>query len=172
MCPGRSHRTWTTGGWPNSRVTVTDMNRTLDKLREIVQESELTALDSRLRDRQTSQSRAQLAAPLIDAFRDVEQQFVRISVMRQIWPRDYDRRDDRLAGLLVSMSGPEQAPYGLKLLVPQGSLRFEVLLEASGAPRFICIRDTLGQRPAAMDFTDAESWLEFFYKSIADLIEL
>ena len=148
------------------------MNRTLEKLREIVQESELIALDSKLRNRQTSQSCAQLAAPLISAFRDIEQQFVRISVMQQIWPQDYDRRDDRVSGLLVSMLGPEQAPYGLKFLVPHGSLRFEVVLETNGAPKFICIRDTHGQRPMSMDFTDGESWLEFFYKSIADLVEL
>lgn len=148
------------------------MNRTLQKLREIVQESELTALDSRLRNRQTSQSCAQLAAPLINAFRDIEQQFVRISVMQQIWPQDYDRRDDRVCGLLVSMLGPQQAPYGLKFLVPHGSLRFEVALQADGSPRFSCLRDTDGQRPMSMDFADGESWLEFFYKSIADLIEL
>lgn len=148
------------------------MNRTLEKLREIVQESEVSAMDSRLRNRQTSQSCAQLAAPMINAFREVEQQFLRISVMQQIWPQDYDRRDDRVTGLLVSVLGPERAPYGLKFLVPHGSLRFEVVLEPGGSPKFICIRDTDGQRPMSMDFTDAESWLEFFYKSIADLIEL
>ncbi|MFD2113145.1 hypothetical protein [Thiorhodococcus fuscus] len=148
------------------------MNRTLDKLRELAQESALSAQDSQSKARRTHESCAQLAAPLIRAFRDVESEFVRISVLKQIWPTDYHRRDDRVSVLLVGMLGPEEAPYGLKLIVPYGYLRFEVALKSDGLPVFSCVRDTQGQRPMSMDFPDADRWLEFFYKSIADLVEL
>lgn len=115
---------------------------------------------------------SELAAPLIHAFKDVEREFVRISVLRQIWPHDYDRRDDRVAGLLIQMIGPAEAPYGLAMAVPHGSLRFEVGLKVDGSAVFSCTRDTHGQRPSMMDFANSEDWLEFFYKSIADLVEL
>jgi hypothetical protein len=148
------------------------MNQTLQKLREIARESVLSAEDSVGRKQEVFASCAELAAPLIRAFRDVENEFVRISVMRQIWPYDYDRRDDRVAGLLINMIGPSESPIGLKLAVPHGFLQFEVTLRPGSAPVFSCVRDTHGQRPLAMDFPNAQAWLEFFYKSIADLIEL
>ncbi|MBK1720982.1 hypothetical protein [Thiocystis violacea] len=148
------------------------MNQTLQKLRELAQESVLSAEDSLVRKQEVFASCAELAAPLIHAFNDVEKEFVRISVMRQIWPYDYDRRDDRVSGLLVNLVGPSEAPIGLKLAVPHGFVQFEVSLRPGSPPVFTCVRDTHGQRPLAMDFPNAEAWLEFFYKSIADLIEL
>jgi predicted type IV restriction endonuclease len=148
------------------------MNQTLQKLREIAQESVLSTQDTELKGKHSVASRAQLAAPLIRAFRDVEKEYVRISVLRQIWPDDYDRRDDRVLGLLIMMFGPESAPYGLKMAMPRGFLSFEVTLKSDGSPVFSCIRDTDGQRPLAMDFPDGKGWLEYFYKVIADVIEL
>ena len=148
------------------------MNTTLQKLRELAQESVLSSEDTSIRKQEIIASCSELAAPLIRAFKDVEKEFVRISVLRQIWPHDYDRRDDRVAGLLISFVGSDEAPYGLKLAVPHGSLRFEVSLKGDGSPVFSCYRDTHGQRPLAMDFANGDDWLEFFYKSIADLVEL
>ncbi|NEV62912.1 hypothetical protein [Thiorhodococcus minor] len=148
------------------------MNQTLQKLRELAQESVLSAEDSIVQKREIFASCAELAAPLIQAFRDVENEFVRITVMRQIWPYDFDRRDDRVAGLLVNMIGPKEAPIGLKIAVPHGFLQFEVIMKPGSPPVYSCVRDTHGQRPLAMDFPSSEAWLEFFYKSIADLIEL
>ena len=148
------------------------MNQTLKKLRELAQESVLSTQDSVFHERQLHATRAQLASPLIRAFRDVENEFVRIAMMQQIWPHDYDRRDDRVAGLLIAFFGPEQAPYGLKLAVPNGSLSFEVSFRPDGSPVFTCIRDTDGQRPLPMDFPNGNDWLTYFYKIIADMIEL
>ncbi|AFL75244.1 hypothetical protein [Thiocystis violascens] len=148
------------------------MNPTLQKLRELAQESVLIAQDSELKERHVYSSCAQLAAPLIRAFKDVENEYVRISVLRQIWPDDYDRRDDRVSGLLMSMPGPERAPYGLKLAMPHGFLSFEATLRKDGSPVFTCIRETDGQRPLSMDFPDSEHWLEYFYKIVADVVEL
>lgn len=148
------------------------MNQTLQKLRELAQESVLSAEDSVVQKRELFASCAELAAPLIQAFKDVENEFVRISVMRQIWPYDFDRRDDRVAGLLVNTIGPRDAPIGLKIAVPHGFLQFEVIMKPGSPPVYSCVRDTHGQRPLAMDFPTKDAWLEFFYKSIADLIEL
>lgn len=148
------------------------MNQTLQKLRQIAQDSTLSAEDNFIKKRQLHASCSELAAPLIRAFRDVEGEFVRISMLSRIWPHDYDRRDDRVAALLIAWVGPESAPHGLKLAVPNGSLTFEVSLKRDGSAVFTCVRDSLGQRPSIMDFANQEDWLEFFYKSIADLVEL
>lgn len=148
------------------------MNQTLQKLRELARESVLSAQDSELKDQRVIASCAQLAAPLIRAFKDVEREYVRIAILRQIWPDDYDRRNDRVLGLLLDMRGTEAAQHGLKMAVPHGSLTFEVTLRADGSPVFRCIRETQGQRPIAMEFPDSDRWLEYFYKIIADVIEL
>jgi hypothetical protein len=148
------------------------MNPTLQKLRQIAQDTNLSAEGNFIRGRELHATCSELAAPLVRAFRDVEGEFVRISVLSRVWPDDYDRRDDRVAGLLITWIGPESAPQGLKLAVPNGSLTFEVTLKRDGSAVFTCVRDTLGQRPAIMDFANRDDWLEFFYKSIADLVEL
>ncbi|QGU32404.1 hypothetical protein [Thermochromatium tepidum] len=148
------------------------MNQTIQKLRQIAQDSTLSAEDKVIERHEIQASCAELAAPLVQAFRDVAGEFVRVSVLSRIWPGDYDRRDDRVSGLLIQWIGPESAPHGLKLAVPNGSLTFEVTLKRDGSPVFTCVRDTLGQRPAIMDFANRDDWLEFFYKSIADLVEL
>ena len=148
------------------------MNQTLQKLRQIAQDSTLSTEDTVNRKRQLHASCAELAAPLVQAFRDVQGEFVRITMLSRIWPDDYHQRDDRVAGLLLAWIGPESAPQGLKLAMPNGSLIFEVSLKRDGSAVFTCVRDTLGQRPAIMDFANHDDWLEFFYKSIAELIEL
>ncbi len=148
------------------------MNQTLQKLRQIADENVLSGVESQNIKQAVCDSCSELAKPLIEAFRDVEHEFVRISIMRQIWPHDYDRRGDQVSGLLANFIGPRDAPSGLKLLVPHGSLQFEVALQLDGSAVYSCFRDTNGQRPLTMDFPNAEAWLEFFYKSIADLIEL
>jgi len=148
------------------------MNHTLQKLRELAQESVMSIQDSESKEQRNIALRAKFAAPLLCAFTDVEREFVRVAVMRQIWPSDYDQRDDRVAGLLVAKLGPETAPYGLKMAMPNGFLSFEVTLQTDELPVFRCIRDTAGQRPLSMDFPNGEHWLEYFYKIIADVIEL
>ncbi|MTW19789.1 hypothetical protein [Allochromatium palmeri] len=148
------------------------MNQTLQKLRQIAQNSTMSDADNFIRQRELHASCSELAAPLVRAFRDVEGEFVRISILSRIWPDDYACRDDRVAGLLMAWIGPESAPHGLKLAVPNGLLTFEVTLKRDGSAVFTCVRDTLGQRPAIMDFANRDDWLEFFYKSIADLVEL
>ncbi len=148
------------------------MNPTLKKLREIAQESVMSVQDLELKDQRLLATRAQLAAPLLRAFADVEQEFVRVAVLRQIWPTDFDRRDDRVSGLLVEKLGPAIAPYGLKMALPHGFLSFEVTLKKEECPVFQCIRDTNGQRPLTMDFPDGQHWLDYFYKVIAEVVEL
>lgn len=148
------------------------MNQTLQKLRELAQESVMSIQDSESKDQRNIALRAKFAAPLLRAFTDVEREFVRVTVLQQIWPTDYHQRDDRVAGLLVAKLGPETAPYGLKIAMPNGFLSFEVTLQTDDLPVFRCIRDTTGQRPSSMDFPNGEHWLEYFYKIIADVIEL
>ncbi len=148
------------------------MNPTLQKLREIAQESVMSTQDLESKDQRLIAARAQFAAPLVRAFSDVERELVRVAVLRQIWPTDFDRRDDRVSGLLVEKLGPETAPCGLKMALPNGFLSFEVTLKTEDCPVFRCIRDTDGQRPLAMEFPDGQHWLDYFYKVIADVIEL
>ena len=128
--------------------------------------------DSSLRELQDRITKADLAAPLIQAFRDVEQEFVQIEMLKQIWPLDYERRNDRVAGLLVSLLGPPDYPSGLRILIPHGQVSFDIDLKEDGSTLFRCTRETDGQRPRIMEFVTREPWMEYFYRLIADVIQM
>ncbi|QIK37056.1 hypothetical protein GWK36_02495 [Caldichromatium japonicum] len=146
------------------------MNQTLQKLRQITQGDAANGEDSAIRKCQAAC--AELAAPLIQAFHDLENEFVKIDMLKKLWPDDYDQRNDRVSGLLIAWIGSQAKPHGLRLAVPYGSLTFEVALRQDGSPVFLCVRDIHSQRPAIMEFNSRDEWLEFFFKSIAEFIEL
>lgn len=143
------------------------MNQTLERLRQIAQGQ--SADDSDIRRRQAKC--AELAAPLIQAFRDLENQFVKIDVLKRLWPEDYEQRNDRFGGLLINWIGPASNPHGLRLAIPHGTISFEVALRQDESPVFLCVRDIHSQRPAIMEFNNREEWLDYFFKSVAEWIE-
>ncbi len=147
------------------------MNQTLQRLRQIAQGTGLDEEDSAKREQRQAKC-AQLAQPLIQSFHDLGNEFVKVEVLKRLWPDDYEQRNDRLAGLLIAWIGPPTRPHGLRLAIPYGSLTFEVALRQDGSPVFLCVRDILSQRPAIMEFNDRKEWLEFFLKAIADLVEI
>ncbi len=148
------------------------MNETLKRIRAEANQ----AIDSRLSEAEerkfAARRRSEAAAPLFRAFKDVRNQFVRIDVMRQIWPNDYHQRDDRASGLVAELIGGEEYPCGLRLFIPGGFRRFQVDLAPDDSISFVASRESAGARPHYMTFTQEEPWLDVFYKTMAHLLEI
>jgi hypothetical protein len=148
------------------------MNNILDKLRAHAEESRRSREDAAERAARRTSALAAAAAPLVHAFREVQHEPLQVPVLRLVWGKAFDRKDERLVGLLIEVIGPGDAPYGLKLRVPSGTLRFEVELGPSDEPEYLCVRETEGLRPTVSSFADQGHWLEYFYKVLADMVEV
>jgi hypothetical protein len=148
------------------------MNDTLSKIRQKVgQTGESQLLQQETKD-QAAEQRARAAKPLIDAFRDIQNEFVRIELLKQIWPNDFDRRNDRLAGLLVEWLGGAQRPHGIRLQVPGGFRSFSVDLAGDGNLCYTSTREPHSGRAQYITFQNEEQWMEFFYKTMAYVLEV
>ncbi|WP_058557942.1 hypothetical protein [Thiohalocapsa sp. ML1] len=116
--------------------------------------------------------RAEAAAPLFSALKDVEGELVKVTVLRQIWPEDFHNRDDKARVLLEAYVGDPAAPCGVRLHVPGGHRRFEVEELPDGTLTYVGVRETLGGRPHVASYTDREQWLDAFYNTMASLLEI
>ena len=119
-----------------------------------------------------ARQRSEAAAPLLQAFADIQHRFVRIDVLKRIWPSDYQRRPDHARGLVAGVLGGERYPYGLSLFIPGGHAVFEVDLTWDGQLHYVSSRETTSTRPQAARFETPEPWLEEFYQTLAQLLEL
>lgn len=148
------------------------MNDTLSKIKAMAERSQT----SRDQTRDTSLDQAQrcheAALPLLEAFADVQEHFVKIEVLKQIWPRDYDRRPDRVHGLVAAKLGGEALPCGLMLHIPGGLCSFEVHETWDRKLVYTSSRETHGARPLIRQFDHPEPWLEGFYRTLAGLLDV
>jgi hypothetical protein len=120
----------------------------------------------------STQRRAEAAQPLFAALRDVEGQFVKVKVLRQIWPEDFHNRDEHARVLVDSKLGDLSQPCGVRLHVPGGYRRFEVEEASDGGLNYISARETIGGRPHVATYTDRDQWLDAFYGTMASLLEI
>jgi len=148
------------------------MNDTLSKIRAKTER----ASDSQIAERQERQlaaiKRARAAVPLIAAFNDIKNELVRVELLKQVWPDDFDRRNDRLVGLVAEIIGGETHPYGLKFHIPGGYRSFIVELGPDDTPVYASIREGQSGRPQYVTFRDEAQWMEFFYKTMAYILEV
>ncbi|MBB1074680.1 hypothetical protein HUU62_09690 [Rhodoferax sp. 4810] len=148
------------------------MNDTLSKIRAKAEH----ASDSQVTQQQTQQVaaaiRARAAAPLFAAFNDIKNEFVRVDLLKQIWPTDFDRRNDRVIGLVIEIIGGDAHPCGLKLQIPGGHRSFAVELAADGSIAYTSTREAQGGRPQYITFQNETQWMEFFYKTMAYILEV
>jgi hypothetical protein len=119
-----------------------------------------------------AQRRSEAAKPLLAAFADVANAFVRIDVLKRIWPSDYQRRPDRARGLVIGLLGGEAHPYGLSLHIPGGQASFQVELTWDGKIMYVTSREVLSAQPHSAKFETPEPWLNEFYQMMATLLEL
>jgi hypothetical protein len=148
------------------------MSNTLSKIRA----KKDHANDSQVIQNQSEQvsalKRSQAAIPLLNAFNDIKGEFVRIELLKQIWPKDFDRRNDRLVGLVMEVLGGETYPYGLKFYIPGGYRSFAVELGQDESLIYTTTREADSGKPQYVTFRDQEQWMDFFYKTMAYIIDV
>ncbi|MBK1647864.1 hypothetical protein [Rhabdochromatium marinum] len=148
------------------------MSNTLSKIRQRAsQTGESQMLEKETKDT-LAMKRAKAAEPLLSAFREIQNEFVKIDLLKQIWPDDFDRRNDRLAGLVTEQLGGAQYPHGIKFLVPGGFRSFSVDISSDGNLCYTSAREPHSGRAQYISFQNEEQWMDFFYKTMAYILEV
>jgi hypothetical protein len=148
------------------------MNDTLKRIKARVDKAVETRLTEAEKQANIARQRAAAAVPLFEAFKDVRNQLVKVSVLQRIWPEDFHNKDDHATVLLSDVLGDKRAPYGLRLHIPGGFRRFEVEVLADGNLNYVAVRESLGGRPHVANFNSPEPWLDSFYITMGSLLEL
>ncbi|WP_295385403.1 hypothetical protein [uncultured Thiodictyon sp.] len=148
------------------------MNDTLSRIKAEAQRRQAAAARGKDSAQELAQRRQAAAAPLFKAFADVEGSFVRIDVLKEIWPDDYLRRPDRARGLVAGVLGGERYPCGLTLHIPGGQASYAVELTWDGKILYVSSRQTRTAQPQSWQFDRPEPWLDAFYHTMATLLEL
>lgn len=148
------------------------MNETLKRIKQQANKE----VDSKLLKKDEQRAHilrcVEAARPLFQAFEDIKGQFVKITILRQIWPTDYHQRDDHAPVLIAQVIGGDETPRGLMFHLPGGHRRFETELQPDGEMGYIVSTDMAGTRPQYITFASTEPWLDMFYKTMAHLLEL
>ncbi|WP_147431155.1 hypothetical protein [Thiocapsa rosea] len=148
------------------------MNDTLSKIKAQAERARSSQEEGKETSLEKAQRRHAAALPLLQAFADVQDNFVKIDVLKRIWPGDYDRRPDRVHGLVAAVLGGEAHPCGLMLHVPGGLCSFEVRETWDGKIIYTSSRETTGARHLLWQFDQPEPWLDGFYRTMAGLLEV
>jgi len=150
----------------------TSNTSTLAKLRDIQQQRFDQAQEAVQRQRKAMETKSELAAPLIAAFREVENEYASIRMMKQVWPDDFSRKPDRVKVFLARYIGPEEAPHGIVLHIANGTLRFEAATFADRPPDLISTKELWGTKSVMLEFPNHEKWFEYFLRVLLELVEL
>jgi len=148
------------------------MNDTLSRIRARAEQAQSVQDEQKQSTVDAASRRHEAAKPLLDAFADVQHHYVKIDVLKTIWPDDYQQRDDRARGLVTGVLGGERLPYGLRLRAPGGFRTWEVQVDWTGAYAYVASRETEGGRPHVNHFDRPEPWLDTFYQAMALMLEL
>jgi hypothetical protein len=148
------------------------MNDTLNRIKAQAERARSRTDEQKQSTVDAAQQRHEAALPLLRAFADVKDHFVKIDVLKAIWPDQYHQRDDRARGLVVALLGGERQPHGLRLRVPRGFQTWEVTVTWTGDFAYVVSRESEGGRPVTTQFDRPEPWLDTFYQAMASLLEL
>ena len=147
------------------------MNDTLSKIKAEADRRRESEAMGRASSVDLARRRSEAAVPLLKAFGDIQDAFVRIDMLKRIWPQDYQRRSDRARGLVAGVLGGERYPYGLSVHIPGGKATFQVELTWDGKILYVASREAHGSQSASKLETP-EPWLEEFFKTMATMLEL
>lgn len=144
----------------------------LARLRDIQQRRFELEQDEAQRRRKTMETKAELAAPLIAAFREVENEFASIRMMKQVWPEDFSKKPDRVKVFLAGLIGPGEAPHGIQLHIANGTLRFEATTFANRPPDLVSTKEVWGHKSVMIEFPNHDKWYEYFLRVLSEMVEL
>jgi hypothetical protein len=148
------------------------MNDTLSRIKAEAERRRVSDAVGKSSSQEQAQRRHEAALPLFKAFADVQDSFVRIDVLKRIWPSDYQRRPDRARGLLIGMLGGERQPYGLSLYIPGGQSSYQVEAAWDGKLLYVSSREVTAMRPQSRKHETPQPWLADFYLTMSSLLEL
>jgi hypothetical protein len=148
------------------------MNDTLSRIKAEAERRRVSDAMGKSSTLEQAQRRHEAALPLFKAFADVQDSFVRIDVLKRIWPSDYDRRPDRARGLVIGVLGGERQPYGLSLYIPGGQASYQVEATWDGKILYVSSREVSSARPQSWKFEAQQPWLDDFYLTMSSLLEL
>lgn len=148
------------------------MNDTVSRIKAEAERRRESNASVKSSSEEQKQRLSEAAKPLLKAFADVQNTFVRIDVLKRIWPEDYLRRPDQASGLLVGFHGGEHHPCGLSLHIPGGHASFVVEETWDGKVSYTSTREILGSRPRSWKYDAAGPWLDDFFQLMATLLEI
>lgn len=108
----------------------------------------------------------------MEAFSEIAHHFLKIDVMKQLWPHDYHKRDDRVLALLHDYIGDRSQPHGIQLKSIHGFTAFLTDQTAAGTINYITVRGTGSSNEQVERFDNEESWLDTFYEEMAIVLDL
>jgi hypothetical protein len=148
------------------------LNDTFQRIKALREAALATKQRATAQHLESLRRRGEAAVPLFDALEEVQDELVKVSVLRQIWPEDFHSRDEHARGLIESVLGDPQRPCGVRLHVPGGHKRFEVEILDDGSLAYVSARETLGGRPHVIAYASREQWLNALYATMASLLEI
>lgn len=148
------------------------MNRTLENLQSIADEAAAQKRQAEEKRLAELKRLAKEAEPLFDAYADLEQQFVRISILKKIWDKEFDVRGDRLSSLVLGFVEESGQRYGIRFRSPAGQLKFFVDTRVDGAFVYRATSDAGDGRANSKEYIDRDEWMRHFLSVMAQMLEL
>jgi hypothetical protein len=148
------------------------MNNTISRIKQVAENSQAAAARSQAKALEKAQRRHEAAKPLFKAFAEVQHAYVKIEVLKRIWPYDFQHRPDRASALVIGYLGDPRYPHGLSLHTPGGQASYEVELTWDDRIVYVSSKETGGSQPLSKKFSEPDSWLAGFYHTMAPLLEI
>lgn len=148
------------------------MNDTISRIKQIADNSQISAARSKATAQEKVQRRHEAAKPLLKAFSDVQHSLVRIEVLKSIWPFDFQHRPDRASALVIGYLGDPRHPSGISFHTPSGQASYEVELTWDDRIVYVSSKETGGSQPQSKKFSEPDPWLAGFYHTMAPMLEI
>jgi hypothetical protein len=146
-------------------------NKTVEAVKELVKKREAEFRAAQTKKRADAERRSIAFEPLSVMLSEVEDEYVRVSVLRAIWPLDFDKRPDRIKGLIEGYMLSESLCCGVKVRTATGRIMFETDIDGQGKISYIYSYESMGMRPVTREFSSREDWLQAFLYEMTKLIE-
>jgi hypothetical protein len=146
-------------------------NESRERIKQII-DSDDWEKDKRVKQAQAAAvRRSQAAAPLLEAYSEIEDQYLLVSVLKALWPLDFEKRDDAFRNLLRGYVYDHGLICGIRLQTPTGNMTFEAELGPKNEKVYVFSYDSNSFRPTIQRLSNREDWLRIFFTQAAKLIE-
>lgn len=152
-------------------INIYKKNESRDLVKHILERKNSEEKQRAIQEHTAAARRSQGMEPLLAAYLDLEDQYLRVSVLRAIWPLDFDKRDDAFRNLLLGYVHHDDLICGIRIRTPTGNMTFVTELGPMNEYVYIYTYDSNGLRPQTRQLTNVEDWLNIFYTETAKLID-